>query len=113
MQTYGLLLDYEYCTGCHSCEVACKHEKGLGIGDWGIKIAEVGPFQHKSGQWDWIYIPTPTKECDLCKSRLEADSSAVPACVLHCLADVLRYGPIDELKEKMVKKGSKCCLFIP
>ncbi|MFC1640021.1 4Fe-4S binding protein [Gemmatimonadota bacterium] len=20
---YGLLIDYEYCTGCHACEVAC------------------------------------------------------------------------------------------
>ena len=21
---YGLLIDYEFCTGCHTCEVACK-----------------------------------------------------------------------------------------
>ena len=24
MPKYALLIDYEYCTGCHSCEVACK-----------------------------------------------------------------------------------------
>ena len=38
---YGLLIDYEYCTGCHSCEVACaqeyKHEPGVR----GIKVFEV------------------------------------------------------------------------
>ena len=26
--THGLLIDYEYCTGCQSCEVACKEEHG-------------------------------------------------------------------------------------
>ncbi len=24
MSQYGLLIDYEYCTNCHSCEVACE-----------------------------------------------------------------------------------------
>ena len=23
---HGLLIDYEYCTGCHACEVACAQE---------------------------------------------------------------------------------------
>ncbi|HBT95151.1 MAG TPA: oxidoreductase, partial [Coriobacteriia bacterium] len=25
----GILINYEYCTGCHSCEVACRNELGL------------------------------------------------------------------------------------
>ena len=29
MSQHGLLIDYEFCTGCHACEVACKVEKGL------------------------------------------------------------------------------------
>lgn len=112
MATMGLLLDWEYCTGCHSCEIACKHEKGLGIGDWGMKIAEIKPFQHQSGEWDWIYLPTPTKACDLCESRVEGGES--PACVLHCLADVLRFGPIGELAELAESKGTgKCAIFVP
>ena len=24
----GLLIDYEFCTGCHSCEVACRNARG-------------------------------------------------------------------------------------
>lgn len=28
-KSYGLLIDYDYCTGCHSCETACKMELGL------------------------------------------------------------------------------------
>ena len=31
MTTYGLLISYEWCSGCQSCEVACKEEHGLGI----------------------------------------------------------------------------------
>ena len=25
-EKYGLLIDYTWCTGCHSCEIACKVE---------------------------------------------------------------------------------------
>ena len=39
----GLLIDYEYCTGCHSCEVACREEHSFGIGTFGIKVMEDGP----------------------------------------------------------------------
>ena len=26
MPKYGLLIDYDFCIGCHVCEVACKQE---------------------------------------------------------------------------------------
>ena len=32
MSKYALIIDYKYCTGCHSCEMACKVEKNLKIG---------------------------------------------------------------------------------
>ena len=38
MAKNGLLIDYKYCTGCHSCEVACKNHLGLKTGKWGIRI---------------------------------------------------------------------------
>lgn len=28
----GLLIDYEFCTGCQSCEIACKQEHGFSVG---------------------------------------------------------------------------------
>ena len=28
-KAYGLLINYEFCTGCHSCEVSCQMEHGL------------------------------------------------------------------------------------
>lgn len=44
MATYGLMIDNEYCTGCHSCEIACRNELGLPMGQWGIKLLEMGGF---------------------------------------------------------------------
>ncbi|MEM5816965.1 MAG: 4Fe-4S binding protein, partial [Desulfitobacterium hafniense] len=45
MAGYGLLIDYEYCTGCQSCEVACKTEHDFPVGKWGIRVFEDGPWQ--------------------------------------------------------------------
>ncbi|MCI8468477.1 MAG: oxidoreductase, partial [Eggerthellaceae bacterium] len=43
MTTHALLIDYKYCTGCHSCEVACRQEKRIeSQEEWGIKLAEFG-----------------------------------------------------------------------
>ena len=43
--TKAILINYDYCTGCHSCDVACKKILGLPTGEFGIKVDEVGPFQ--------------------------------------------------------------------
>lgn len=111
MSKYGLLIDYEYCSGCHSCEVACRHAKGLSLGEWGIKLAKVGPWQHEDGSWEWNHIPVPTKLCDLCADRVAEGKK--PACVHHCLAFCMEYGPAEELSKKMAEKGSKVCMFVP
>ena len=36
----GLLIAYDYCTGCHTCEVACKQEHGYPAGRWGIMVKD-------------------------------------------------------------------------
>ena len=37
---YGLYIDYEWCSGCHSCELACKQEHSLKTDEWGIRVME-------------------------------------------------------------------------
>jgi anaerobic dimethyl sulfoxide reductase subunit B (iron-sulfur subunit) len=112
MSENGILIDYKYCSGCQSCELACKNEKGLSIGEWGIKVLQMGPFEKKPEGIEWNYFPMPTSHCDLCKDRV-AEGDNVPACVLHCLAGVMEYGPLDMLTKKMKEKGEKAYLFIP
>ena len=31
MSKRAMLINYKYCTGCHSCEVSCRKEKGLSL----------------------------------------------------------------------------------
>lgn len=101
---YGLLIDYEYCTGCQSCEVACKEEHNYPVGKWGIRVLEEGPWEIEDGTgvFDYNYIPVPTDLCNLCASRTAKGKE--PSCVHHCLANVITYGTIEELSKKMMKK---------
>ena len=112
MTQYALLIDNEYCTGCHSCEVACKNEKGLPLGQWGIKVMEVGPWKFNDGkEWEYRFVPVPTKQCDLCADRVEA--GGIPSCQLHCLASVIEFGPVEEMAKRMAEKGKMCSIFMP
>lgn len=111
MARNGLLIDYQYCTGCHSCEVACKNEHKIPHGKWGIKLTEVGPFQVTGDKWEWNYIAVPTQLCDLCEERVSQGN--VPSCVLHCLGQCMEYGPLDELAKKMAEKGPRVMMFAP
>ena len=69
MATYGLLIDYEYCTNCGSCQVSCKEEHGYPVGKTGISVH-------------------------------------------HCLANVLYYGTVEDLSEKLAAKP-KQMLIVP
>ena len=111
-EAYGLLIDYEYCSGCRSCEVTCKETHNYPVGKWGIRVLEEGPWEIEdgSGVFDYNYVPVPTDLCDLCAAR--TSKGREPACVHHCLANVITYGPITELAEKMCEK-SKQVLWFP
>lgn len=113
----GLLIDYEFCTGCHSCEMACRKEHGLSDGEFGIKIAEFiwpkraeGLDWQRTDDWQYAYIPVPLDECDLCAERTAAGK--LPTCVHHCQAKVMQYGEIGELALALAEKP-KQTLFRP
>jgi Fe-S-cluster-containing dehydrogenase component len=110
MTRYGLLIDYEFCTGCHTCELACKQEHGFGAGKTGIKVNEVGPFEIGAEQWSLDYIPVTTELCDLCHKRV--DKGKKPSCVTHCQAGVIKYASVKELAKFMEQKA-KTALFVP
>jgi Fe-S-cluster-containing dehydrogenase component len=109
-EKYGLLIDYEWCTGCHSCEMACKVELNLGTGHYGIKLSEDGPRKMPNGTWEYLYLPIPTSLCNLCEDRTKLGK--LPTCVHHCQAACMSYGPVSELAEKAAGKP-KTCIFVP
>lgn len=111
MTDKALLFNYQYCSGCHSCEIACRSHLGLDLGQWGIKVAEVQPFKMPDGRMEWIYQPVPTQLCDLCADRVEAGEK--PACVHHCLSFCISYGTVDEMAAKAKELGGRVSLFLP
>ena len=106
----GLFITYEYCTGCHTCEVACKKAHDLPEGQWGIKLLVDGPRKNMKGGWDYTYLPLPTHLCDLCEERVE--QGRLPMCVHHCQAGIMEYGPIEELS-KLQEQQPRSVVFRP
>jgi len=109
MSKNGLLIDYDFCTGCHSCEMACKAEHKLKQGEWGIQVFQIGPREIAPDKWEYSFLPFPTERCDLCEERVHIGK--LPSCVHHCQALVMEYGPIEELAKKMNRE--KMVLFTP
>jgi len=101
MSRNGLLIQYDYCTGCYACEVACKQEHNYPVGSCGIKIQENITELPDKVRID--YLPFLTSYCDLCVSRLKRGEEK-PACVKHCLASIMHYGPVTELARIMEDK---------
>lgn len=95
MSTNALVINYEYCTGCHTCEVACQVEHSLAAGQYGIKILQDGPRELEDGKWEYNYLPMPTSLCDLCAERVA--EGRLPKCVHHCQAGIMDFGTVEEM----------------
>ena len=110
MTAYALLIDYEYCTGCRSCEVSCKQEHDFPVGRWGIRLYEDGPWKKddlsdEGRSYNWNQIPVPTDLCDGCAERLSRGRE--PVCVHNCLGACMQFGTVEEMAEEFAKKDKQ------
>lgn len=110
MTKYALLIDYDYCTGCHSCAVACQQEHDFEAGYMGMVVTEHILENPASTRLSIFNLPFPTQLCDLCAQRVALDKK--PACVHHCQAFCLEYGTVAELAAKLETKV-RASLFVP
>jgi len=108
MPRNGLLIEYEYCTGCHACEVACKQEHNFTDGMCGIRVDELVTVSPDKVHVD--FVPITTRFCDLCQGRTLVGEQ--PACVKHCQAICMWYGPVTDLV-KMMEKKPRSSIFAP
>ncbi len=100
MPRYGLLIDYDYCTGCHTCEVACQQEHNFPAGKTGIIVTEHVYQSHDRVRVD--HQPFVTALCDLCAKRVRAGEP--PACVKHCQSQCMQYGSVAALARAMEER---------
>jgi Fe-S-cluster-containing dehydrogenase component len=107
----GLLIDYGYCSGCRTCEVACQEDHGYAPGEAGIRVLQDGPREYSDGSWQYDYVPVLTSKCDLCGARVAAGK--LPTCVKHCAAAVMQYGPANELTQAAAQLGRRSIMLLP
>ena len=107
MPKFGLLIDYEYCVGCKSCEVACKMEHGRVQDECGIRVLRA---EESYPDENIYFIPFPTDNCDLCGKRRAQGKKT--SCEKHCWTGAIRFGKIEELIQDL-KKKSKTVLWVP
>jgi Fe-S-cluster-containing dehydrogenase component len=108
MPDYGMLVDYEFCTGCHACEVACKQEHRIPAGKTaGVEVIEL-VRELPGGKLDITNFPLLTRLCFFCAPRVK--KGLLPACVQHCMAGCLKFGHLEELA-KEVPRGRKVVIY--
>lgn len=107
MAKFGLLINYEYCIGCGSCEIACKMEHNRPADEWGVRVQKARPG---CSDGKIYYFPVPTDHCNLCGRRRA--KGLEPSCVKHCLAGVMMFGKVDELISHL-RRGAKYVLWTP
>lgn len=107
MSLYGLLIDYNYCSGCRTCEIACQQEHGYDMLRQGLTLATIGPFPLPNERWQFDNLPLHTPYCNHCASRIAKGKK--PACVHHCQAGCIEFGEVSELVTRL--DGGKKVLY--
>ncbi|WP_298627834.1 4Fe-4S dicluster domain-containing protein [uncultured Senegalimassilia sp.] len=66
-----IVVDLDRCIGCYGCEVACKQENDIALGEYWNKVLQVGPTgSYPDSQLYWL--PTMCQQC--------ADAPCVNVC---------------------------------
>ena len=106
----GILINYDYCTGCHSCEVACRVEHGYRDDQGGIVVKQIGPWEYAPDRYQYSFMPVITEQCDQCLERIGQGKD--PMCVHHCQAFVMKYGDVESLSESVVDSSKHVLYFL-
>ena len=107
MKLYGLLIDYYYCSGCRTCEVACQQIHGYSPEKQGLQLTTIGPAKLPDGKWQFDNGPLHTPLCNHCAGRIKKGKQ--PACVHHCQSGCIAFGEVKDLVVNM--NGEKMALF--
>lgn len=92
----AILIDYYYCSGCHTCEIACAVSHNLPNDQAGVVLTHVGPWEASNGKWTEDFVPHFTKNCNLCQDG-EAAHDGTPMCVHHCQSQCIQIGDLQDL----------------
>lgn len=104
--TIGMLLDLDMCTGCYTCQTACRETNHYGYDEQWMQVVRRDPY-FIDGKLRMYHLVAPSLDkCGLCYQN-DPD----PLCVKTCSSAALFVGPLDELTAMM--KGRHAALFGP
>ena len=107
----AILVDYHYCTGCHTCEIACAVSHDLPNEQAGVVLNHIGLWESARGPWQDDYLPFWTKSCDLCQNGQAAHDGA-PMCAHHCQAQCIKMGEVDQLARELAERPNQALYVI-
>lgn len=107
----AILVDYHYCTGCHTCEIACAVSHDLPNEQAGVVLNHIGLWESARGPWQDDYLPFWTKSCDLCQNG-QAAHDGIPMCVHHCQAQCIKMGEVDQLACELAERPNQALYVI-
>ncbi|MFC2003173.1 oxidoreductase [Chloroflexota bacterium] len=84
----GIVVDLDVCFGCFACEIACKQENDVPIGNRWIQVVAIGP-KRLDGRLQMDFLPVITEGCTLCNHRLK--EGLEPRCVDNCPVQALKF----------------------
>jgi Fe-S-cluster-containing dehydrogenase component len=58
-----LIIDCDNCIGCHSCELACKTENDVALGEYWNRVPQVGPFG-TFPDLEQYWLPVQCQQCE-------------------------------------------------
>ncbi len=61
MSHYAIVVDLDLCTGCMSCEVACKQENDVALGQYWNKVLRIAQGEFPDTKQYWV--PTMCQQC--------------------------------------------------
>lgn len=107
----GILVDYHYCSGCHTCEIACAVSHGLPNEQAGVVLNHVGPWEAVDGTWQEDFIPFFTKNCNLCRAGEQAHNGKT-MCEHHCQAQCIKVGELSELQAELAERPNQALYVV-
>jgi Fe-S-cluster-containing dehydrogenase component len=78
-------------------------ENDLPAEQFGIKIAQIGPWQYGEKQWQYSYMPIITEQCNFCGGRIA--QGKLPSCVQHCQANCIKFMDAQQAAEAIKNNG--------
>jgi Fe-S-cluster-containing dehydrogenase component len=103
----GMLLDAERCTGCYSCQSACRETNRVPFEEKWLEVIRRKPVM-VDGEPQLYHLLAPV--LDKCAGCVERENP--PLCERVCMASCLYVAPVEKLLPLLKKKG-KWVLYTP